>query len=153
MLTQTITTGQTEQIHADAMFDAVFDHALGFRIDMSYPEAQAFIRRIDQYNEFEAGSVLDALDEIDRLLPKRYFNPGNPNNGGRSFKISVGREGSPVIYIEMYEYEEFDALTEDTLKAVCQEMTVIGRADESDYEVEPLGGFGGRKITFRFWWD
>jgi hypothetical protein len=136
---------------ADEMFEAVFERSLHFRIEMSYERAWQFLRRIESYNAFSAANVLDALERVDALIPKSFYGEGNPNNGQRSYTISVGREGSPVIYLERYEFGEERWLPEETLRLICREMEVIGMADESDYDAEPFPG--GRKVTFRFWWD
>ena len=77
----------------------------------------------------------------------------NPNNGNRDYRISVGREGSPVIYLERLEFNGKPKLDDATMKAVCREMELSARADEADYRVVPLVFGPGRKIEFRFWWD
>lgn len=144
-------TGPHTQI-ADNIFGAVFDQSLDFRIELPYDVAIRFIERIEQYNEFEAPTVLDALARIDRLIPRSAFGEGNPNNGSRDYKIEVGREGSPVIYLHRFEWLTQFPRTEDQMKAVCLEMQLNGKADEATYEARDCGG-GTRRITFRFWWD
>jgi hypothetical protein len=146
------TIGPRTQTHADAIFDAVFEHTLNFRIEMPHEDARQFIRRIDRYNDFEAETVLEALDRIDRLIPRKFYNEGNPNNGERSYTLTVGREGSPVIYLERYEWDHDIPLSDETLSSVCREMALSALADEADYEVTRTIGTN-RKITFRFWWD
>ena len=131
MPTDVITIGQQTQTIADQMFDAVFEHSGHCLIEMSFDEACQFIRRIEEYNEFQADYVLTALENIDRLIPRKYYGEGNPNNGQRSYSISVGREGSPVIYLERYEWDKEDGLTEETITAICREMELIGRADDA----------------------
>jgi len=154
MPTQTITPSVTHQISpADAIFDAVFERSGNFRIELPFEQAQAFIRRIDQYNEFSAHQVLDALDRIDGLIPRKQYGPGNPNNGRRDYMISVGREGSPVIYLERLEYFDKPRLDNATMKAICREMELIASADVSHYFIEDSSFRHGRKIKFRFWWD
>jgi hypothetical protein len=136
------------------MFDAVFDQSLNFRIELPYDTAIAFIRRIGTYNNFEAGRVIDALERTDQLIPRINHGPGNPNNGNRDYKISIGREGSPVIYLERFEYATKAPLAEKAMKDICEEMKIWAEADEADYEVDEFTFRGpSRKITFRFWWD
>jgi hypothetical protein len=119
---------------------------------MGFEDAVDFIRRIDQYNDFEAGAVIDALEAIDQLIPKSWYGPSNPNNGQRTYRISIGREGSPVIYLERMEHGFSKPLAEETMKTICSEMELWARADEADFEVLPLSS-SGRVIRFRFWWD
>lgn len=151
MPTHTITTGTNTQTLADAIFDAVFEKSHHFRIDMEFDDICQFIRRIGGYNEFEAATVLEALERVDQLIPKKFYNAGNPNNGERSYTLSIGREGSPILHLTRYEWGVNSPLDDETMKAVCREMELIGKADQSDFEVFDLGA--GRKVTFRFWWD
>jgi hypothetical protein len=136
----------------DEIFDAVFQRSSDFRIELKYEDLLAFIRRIDQYNDFEAGAVIDALEAIDRLIPRSFYGEGNPNNGRRAYRVSVGRESSPVIYLDRLELSFTQPLAEETMKIICREMELCGRADEADYKVQQVS-CGGRRIRFRFWWD
>jgi hypothetical protein len=138
---------------ADTIFDAVFDRSRNFRIELPYDTALAFIRAIDQYNEFHWTTVTDALERIDGLIPRRRYQQGNPNNGKRDYRISVGREGSPVIYLERYEFFDTPRLDTASMKAICREMELIASADDSTYHIEDTALLQGRKIQFRFWWD
>jgi hypothetical protein len=148
-----MTATATPVAKGDQIFDGVFEHSLYFRIKMDFDAACRFIHRIDQYNDFDAHSVLDALHAIDRLIPRRYYGRGNPNNGDRKYDISIGREGSPVLYLEWYEWGDDEPLSEHTLKLICAEMQLTGRADEADYSVDPSAISNSHKVTFRFWWD
>lgn len=153
MPTHTITTPAKRKIGQD-VFNAVFPNSLDFRIQLPYSDAIEFIRLIGDYNNFEPGTVIDSLERVDRLIPRRSYGPGNPNNGQRDYHISIGREGSPVIYIERHEFSfTSNWLDEPTMKTICREMELCGLADESDYTVQELTGFSGRRIEFRFWWD
>ena len=67
MCPETIPTGPQTQ-RADAMFDAVFYQSFEFRIQLSFEDAQQFIRCIHEFNEFYAPYVLLALNFIDRLI-------------------------------------------------------------------------------------
>ncbi len=144
MPTQTITTGYHTQL-ADKMFDAIFENVLDFRIELSDEAARQFIRRIKAYNNFDADAVLTALDIIDRLIPRQNYGEGNPNTGQRDYRLSVGREGSPVIYLDRWQFR--DELSEDRMQLICCKMQALALADEADYTVE------GRHVQFRFWWD
>jgi hypothetical protein len=153
MPTQTTTPPAPRKTGQD-IFQAVFDQSLNFRIELPYAEALEFLSQIGKFNNFQSGTVLDSLEHVDRLIPRGSYGPGNPNNGQRNYRISVGREGSPVIYIERNEFSfNKNWLDEPTMKAICQEMELCAVADESDYDVEEHGWFSGRKIEFRFWWD
>jgi len=139
---------------ADQIFEAVFPRSPNFRIDLPYDEALGFIRRIDSYNEFEAAAVIEALEQVDKFIPRTSYGPGNSNNGRRDYTISVGREGSPVIYLERFEFATKRQMSESEMKSICLEMEAIGRADEAYCEVKEVSFCGpSRKIKFRFWWD
>jgi len=133
-------------IHIDKgnrIYDGVFEQSLDFRVQMEYDAAIQFIRRIGGYNAFDAEQVIENLECVDRMLPRNCF-------GSRQYDISVGREGSPVIYLTLREFNQpyIDGLT---IKCVREEMELSGLADESSYEIEDFGSY--RKVTFRFWWD
>lgn len=153
MFPQVITTGPKAQQTADAIFDAVFERSLHFQVELDFDATRAFIRRINQYNDFHWAHVLDALDDVDRLIPRRHYGPENPHNGERDYTLKIGREGSPVLYIERLEVGNKVPLRDGTIKSICEEMELIGKADEADASVEPLSFAQGRKVTFRFWWD
>jgi hypothetical protein len=134
-------------IHIDKgnqIFDGVFEQSLDFRIEMDFDAAMQFIRRIGGYNAFEPETVIDTLECADRMLPHDRF-------GHRQYDISVGREGSPVIYLFLREFAE-PRIQEMTLKCVRDEMELRGLADEASYEIEEFPN-AYRKVTFRFWWD
>ena len=151
MPTQTITPpAPSATSAADRVFDAVFRESLQFRIEMPYDAAVRFIERVHRYNEFDASTVIEALENIDRLIPRSFYGDGNPNNGQRTYDLSVGREGSPVIYLQRFEFQTTPPLPESIANAICNEMKLIGRADEADVDVHDFGW--GRRIRFRFWW-
>lgn len=152
MPTHTITIGNAAQAAADQVFDGVFDQSLNFAIELEFEQARQFIRRINQYNDFHWARVLDALDTIDRLIPGYDYGPDNPNNGHRSYTVKVGREGSPVLYLERYEWGNKERLTDDRIEMIRSSMETIALADEADVKIEALA-IGGRRIEFRFWWD
>ena len=153
MLTQTITPPAAHKtLQVDDLFDSVFANSPSFRIELGYEAALGFIQRIDQYNDFHAADVIDALEHVDRVVPRKWYGIRNPNNGERDYTISVGREGSPVIYIDRFELPSTRPLTDHTMKTICREMELIGRADEADFTVRDFKS-GSRRIEFRFWWD
>ncbi|NLY03072.1 MAG: hypothetical protein GXY83_44035 [Rhodopirellula sp.] len=155
MPTQVTTTPAPYQIPpAGAIFDAVFDRSLDFRIELPYETAIDFLRRIDKYNDFEAARVIEALERIDQLIQRINGGPGRPTSGNRDYSLSIGRESSPVIYLERWEFAPNCPIPEKCLKDICEEMRIWGRADEATYEIEDFPCWGkSRKITFRFWWD
>jgi len=155
MCPQTITPPAEYKIAAaDELFDAVFHRSSDFRIELDWNDALGFLTRVDRYNEFEAETVIQSLKRVDALIPRAWYNDGNPNNGQRTFRISVGREGSPVVYLDRYEVSHFadSPLKEETMRLICQEMELIARADEATYEIRNWSGGGGH-VRFRFWWD
>lgn len=148
---------------ADTIFDAVWPNALSHRIELEWDEARQFIRRIDQYNDFDQAKVLHALDLIDAAMPRmEYGNMAdgspNPNNNKRNFSIEVGRERSPVIYLELYELHSYGnpttPLTPEKIEYIKSVMHEVAVADEYDCEIEDFRKHGmGIRYTFRFWWD
>ena len=154
MPTQIITPPAERKIGED-IFHAVFPNSFDFRIRLPYSDAIDFIQLIGAYNNFEPGYVIDSLERIDRIIPRSYHGESNPNNGHRVYEVSVGRVGSPVIYLEWYEFsvcgDQSHWLSEQAMKSICLDMEISGRADDAYYRVSETPT--GRKITFRFWWD
>ena len=137
---------------ANQIFDGVFDQSLDFRVEMPYDAAMHFLRRIGSYNNFQAEKVIEAMRRVDALIPRRIYNEGNLNNGERRYDISVGREGSPVIYLDYFEWVDSERLTEADMKAIRGVLERDGMADESSFEIDDHG-IRTRRVTFRFWWD
>ena len=154
MPTQTITPPAKRKIGQN-IFHAVYPHSFDFRIELPFSDALDFIRQMGTYNEFEPGYVIDSLERIDQLIPRSFHGEGSLHNGERDYRLSIGRNPSPIIYIERRESSLFSDcrnwLTEQTMKSICLDMELCGRADDAYYRVSEDGT--SRKITFRFWWD
>ena len=137
---------------------AVFEGTMNMRVEVPYDEANAFFTLLRSYNDMEAGKVHRFLAEIDRIIPKAKYPDGggrpNPNNGNRTYKISVGRESSPVLYIKRYIHSHNEPLSEEQIRLIKQAAR-DAKADEIDYKIEDTGtpGFIARIEEFRFWWD
>lgn len=141
---------------ADQMFDAVFERSSDFHIKIDFDTAIGFLQRIGSWNEFEPAVVIEELENIDRRIPRAFYGDGSPHNGERAYTISVGRNGSPFILLERYEFDSSAAsrLSDSDMRVICEIMEFIAKADEAHVEVHELSpGLSGRKITFRFWWD
>ena len=145
MLTNVITPPAPHTIApADEMFDAVFPRSSNFRIEMDWDTALGFIRRIDQWNEFDSDAVVNVLETIDDIIPKTI-------DGERGFRIIIGCEFSPVIYLQRYESDD-SHLTNEVMQSICTVMELCARADDAHFDIRELSG-DCRRIDFRFWWD
>lgn len=148
---------------ADVIFDAVWDRSGHHKIELEWDTAFAFIERINAYNDFDFAKVLHALEMVDQIIPRMSYEAlvdgkKNPNDGRRDLRIYVGREGSPVIYIEKYELHRMDnpkvPMTPEMIEKIKTIMTGVAVADEADCEIEDYTKAGmGKRFTFRFWWD
>jgi len=153
--TQTITPPAQRKIGED-VFHAAFPNSLNFRVELPFSDALDFIRQIGPYNDFDPETVIEALEHVDRAIPRTQYPTDHPNNGQRNYRLSVGREGSPVIYLERSEFAFLQhavaPLTDAAINRICKEMELCGRADEAYHEVHESRD-GSRTIEFRFWWD
>lgn len=141
---QTVISPDNIHIHkGNRVYDGVFDSSLNFRVELEYDAVSQFIRRIGGYNEFEAETVIESLECVDRMIPR-------DSQGNRRYRISVGREGSPVIYLDVREFDD-QRLDEGTIRCIRLEMEQCGLADESSCDINDYVVY--RKVTFRFWWD
>jgi hypothetical protein len=152
---QTITPPATRKLGED-VFQATFPHSFNFRIELPFPDAMDFIRQIGPYNDFHPEAVIQAMNAVDRIIPRTQYPTDDPCNGERNYRLSVGREESPVIYIDRSELpiqrQAVAPLSDADIRAICRAMEFLGRADEAYPKVYDFGN-GYRSIQFRFWWD
>ncbi len=139
------------------LYKKMFEESLRHNTELGYENAVEYIRAIGSYNEFEANKVIEMLDEIDELIPRAYYNEGNPNNGKRNYSIRVGRESSPVMYIVLYSWKSTDGIEQiKELEAKEHEFEQIalkiGLADEffMSHKESHYGYYG---LEMRIWWD
>lgn len=147
---------------AETIFNAVWDNTLDFQVELDWDVAMAFIDLIERYNDFESTKVKHALELIDLSIKRNEYGPingmPNPNHGRRDIRIKVGRERSPVIYIERYELLRMGTpthpLTSEKIEYIKSVMQEVGIADEADCEIQDYTSQGmGIRYKFRFWWD
>lgn len=100
--------------------------------------AKRAVRLIDNYNEFDWHKVCTMLNNISKL--GHSFGPAGQTSEPM---ISIGREGSPVMYVAQ--------LCEGAADIVKREAEDTGLADEFD----TVSGGGGCSYgdTVRIWWD
>jgi len=129
------------------------------RIELPYEEILNVAEAADGYNEFTYDRLREMLEHFDQIIPRAYYNEGNPNNGERAYKLAVGREGSMVVYMNLKGLwssgggqEAIKAINEnrDELEQAARQ---IGKADEFDisYRKDPAGHYEEAEI--RIWWD
>lgn len=148
MLVQTITPQASNQNPiTNDLFNAVFPRSANFRIELDFDAVIDFIQQIGDWNDFSPGRVIDALEAADRLIPRCS------RSGDRTYNISVGREGSPILYLERDEYPWSKRLSESAIRAICQEMELMAHADDAHCDIRDFAYSKGRHIEFRFWWD
>lgn len=136
-------------------YKAVFEESLDHKMKLPYEDVLEYVEAIGDYNEFNSYDVKKMLSIIDEIIPKAYYNKDNPNNGKRDYDIYIGREGSPVMYIEIMGYG-YTKTFDDTLLVIDRILEIAehtGKADEHDYEVEENPGYNMKKLTIRLWWD
>src|SRR5262249_27694858 len=125
-----------------------------------FETAIAFIERIGPWNDFEPDVVVEELRNVDGRIPRTFYFEGSPHNGLRNYTISVGREGSPVILLERYEFAETATQSKkcsviglsDVRKfpnanaASAIRMHQLPRRQRHTANTERLGGFGGAAL-------
>lgn len=70
-----------------------------FHIELPFDHALAAIEKIGGYNNFVPAKVCAALREIDALFRRKPRFIGD-TQVSRLFSVAIGREGSPVIYLD-----------------------------------------------------
>jgi len=127
--------------------------SLHYKIELSANDARKFLERAEPYN-YIPKNLSDIVNFIlNAIGPMNYGlcnGRPNPNNGSFShIRISVGNEGSRVIYVKSHR-----TTNSDPLKVIFSRLEAIGmkfHADENEGEVETL--MGTEYFTWRFWWD
>jgi len=122
-----------------------------------YKDFITCIRLINSYNDFDASLI--AKKCLWDLGLTKYYNENNPNNGSSFFKFEIGRESSPVFYVEynptwdkkvikdtegaMIYWEEYTA---EDFKHNMECLKTAIKADEFSIEE-------GYSLKARFWFD
>lgn len=134
-------------------------HRVRFNPDYKMNEIETYINAIGQGNGFYPDEILSMLRHIDTVIPRIYYNDGNPNNGKRLWEIEIGREGSPVIYItvkakSLGRYHINPGVDTTSMIESCKLAGQRAYADEINYITdEDNSTLGYKTIKFRFWWD
>jgi hypothetical protein len=113
---------------------------------------QGILRAIRTYSEHEmfyfgARDLATFLRKLDKIIPRAYYNPRNPNNGRLDYELRFGRENSPVLYIdrtrEHFTAEECKRIQDAAMEMDCppDEWTCVDGWQE------------GQITTIRIWWD
>jgi len=119
------------------------DHKIGFRAH----QALEFVVLASHGNANPA-DVIELINKIDEIVPKKQYGPGNPNNGQSHHLFEIGNESSRVIYVEVitaYLPEGYDR--QELAKRLC----TLGKRAHAD-EVS-LWDIDRGSFTIRFWWD
>lgn len=129
------------------------------RIELPYDEILSDAEAAGDYHEFTPDRLREMLERFDQIIPRAYYNEGNPNNGERAYKLAIGREGSMVVYLNLQSlwssengYEAIQAVSEnsDELERIARQ---IGKADEFDitHRKDAAGYYD--EVEIRIWWD
>jgi hypothetical protein len=120
--------------------------------------ARDFWKKFQVYNGMDQPRILRLIDVIDQEMPRMKFPGDNPNNGNHAMRISVGNEGSAVMYVKLGKF--YTKGREAEVKrawALIQMAAEAAGADEVDDCSEPGGVSGGfpyeGEWIFRIWWD
>lgn len=122
------------------------------------------IEIIKSYNEFDAHRIKTCMRDI--LNIQQWYSSDNCNNGKSPFRFKVGREGSPVLYVEWVKYGttnvikerhgadvEYGEYTVEEFTTTMQTLSNAMLADEFNIEKQEYGNGAHQYFTARFWWD
>lgn len=121
-----------------------------YQIKMTPAEAMEFVRHSDSSNRCYKSNLVRLIQRIGKLLPKKYYSPGNPNNGCPTHYFYIGNEGSRVIYVA---FPKSACDIEDVMWARIQlnkDMQKFAKEARADESMEIPANF---EYKFRFWWD
>lgn len=135
-------------------FKYIFNHSLDFAIDLELdnekPNGLAEMRAIKLIDSIGAYNGFNII-KFDKIITycnqfTKYYNENNPNNHSKRYTAKFGREGSPVMYIEI------DLKDKEEAEQVEKDLKEISKADECWLESVKNSYFGVRAV-FRIWWD
>ncbi len=126
-------------------FIGAIENSLKIKIEMKWDQAQEVLEHIDGYNSFTGQLAKDILQAADKTLPK------HPDRRDRTFDVSLGREGSMVMYVTRRFFTESDVTPDEDINTLTRYAKDHGLADEAHYEIKGYGPYF--EETFRFWWD
>ena len=137
-----------------------FEDSLNFVVTLKFEQFKKYVQQIGNYNDFTPERAIEVIEKVSEMLPPIYYNEGNPNNGQLQFEISIGREGSPVIYLSFNDYLGYmrNILeTEGYRDMLERKVAEVSNADEIQFldpERFDYGtGLPARKYVMRIWWD
>ena len=121
--------------------------------------ARDFWRKFPIYNGMRRFEILHLIDVIEETIPRMQFPGNNPNNGNHIMRISVGNEGSAVMYVKLGKF--YTRGREPDVQSAWAAIQVAAKAagaDEIDDYSEPggvsEGGFPYEgEWVYRIWWD
>lgn len=135
-------------------FKFIFEHSLNFAIDLNLHHEkpnglneQRAIKLIDSIGAYNGFNII----KFDKIITycnqfTRYYNENNPNNYIKDYSVKFGREGSPVMYIEITLKDAAQA------EEILKDFKKLSNADEVDLiEIRPH--YFGVSAEFRIWWD
>lgn len=129
-------------------YSKVFELSLDMLIKLPYDEILEAAKGVGGYNEFNPEDLEKMMVMFDEIIPRKYYNQGNPNNGMRAYDLSIGREGSMVLYYSIYDIHSEAVNTVKEKEARLKDIALgIGKADEFNIEEE------GNWTKIRIWWD
>jgi hypothetical protein len=138
--------------HSTYKVDAMLslDGCLDYQVKCNQAEAECFLSQCEVYNDHDNADLIRLITTIDATVPRRQYNPGNPNNGLRAHDWKIGNESSRVVYLTICTYSgAYNGIDLDALVASLCTIAKGCNADEA-WEVERRDG---RSLTLRFWFD
>jgi len=137
---------QTQQ-KVDA-FNNMWKWSINFQVKFTPEEMPTYLKQEKHYNEYDGAKVREMIQKIDALTPTKYYNPGNPNNGKPHHVYNIGREGSPVIYLEIRKIYMPNNFDYDTYTMDLKRLAYEAEADEAGIITN-----NDHEFIARFWWD
>ena len=153
--TTTVTNEEARKVSKAEAFKIMFESTLnmGIQLDMYHGDnvklLDEYVDAIGCYNGFKPSTVKTMLHCIDEIIPRKQYNEGNPNNGLRDYKVTIGRESSPCIYIVTG--KSLDVIHTTVMEQIAMDC----KADEFSHKTEETNVFGFKRTstTIRIWFD
>lgn len=136
-------------------YKAMFEMSHHHRVQLPYEKIVEYIEAVGTYNNFDAYKMKEFLAEMDKLIPRKYYNEGNLNNGQRAYELAFGRESSPVLYVKLFFFADVRNYSEvkqnwDKIKNLAESVAM---ADEISMDEQSDTMLNCKMLEMRMWWD
>lgn len=120
--------------------------SLNYKIKLHPNEVYWLVKNVDTKSNIEQDKIINLIEEIENIVPRRQYAPNNPNNGDFAYYYEFGREYSRVIYLHV-EKKFVNNMSSGCFELYMKKCAESAETNEFSFEENDVF------YTMRFWWD